>query len=404
MPNFFSDIFGMIRRKLTRTVPNRFVFTSFMGHYSDSPKYISERLHELSPDSEIVWLVSDKYKSLVPHYAKAVDINSKEAICYSNSARAWIDNVYGINKSYEPQSDSRFARLKRRIYVSLMRKRSQDFFTTWHGTPLKRMGGDQVGCVTYGFYCPDSHMILGNRFTLDIMDRLTYGAFDMQLLGCPRNDAMFMTEAERAAVKEKLGLPMDKKIVLFAPTFRQDSADIHNTNVMRSGVNQMNELDFSAFFDALKEKFGADFALVCRFHYHVAEAVDFDALEKKYNGLIINGNKHDDMAEYLACTDVLLTDASSCMFDFALSGKPCFIYFPDIDAYRDVERGFYRDPSELPFPVSQSADGLIDLIRGFDNDAYSRGVQQMLDSFGYVDDRDSSSRVAEYILKRCLKK
>ncbi|MBR5242175.1 MAG: CDP-glycerol glycerophosphotransferase family protein [Clostridia bacterium] len=379
---------------------NRIVFTSFDGHYSDSPKYISEKIHELSPDTEIVWLVSERYASLVPDYAKCVDINSREARKYVRTARALVDNVYW-RKVYVRKSNSPLSRIAAKIFGVLAYRKRQICFTTWHGTPLKRMGRDQIGDTTVGFTAPNAVMLLGNKFTLDIMRRLTFDAMDMRLIGCPRNDILFSDEEQRRAVKARLGLPLDKRVVLYAPTFRTDSADLENKNVLRSGVNQVNDIDFDALFSALSERFGADFVFVCRFHYHVEKMVDFAALSEKYPGKIINGNLHDDMAEYLAATDVLITDASSCMFDFALTGRPTFLLFPDIDYYQSTERGFYLDPASLPFPLSKSARDMISDILEFNNEDYKTKTDAMLSELGYVDDKNSSERVARFILERC---
>ena len=333
--SLFSKIgyaFDFVRNKFSGVKKNRIVFTSFDGHYSDSPKYISEKIHEISPETEIVWLVSEKYKNLLPDYVTAVDIESKSAKKYIRTAAALVDNVYW-RKVYFRTDNGFLSRLTSKVFRFFAYRKNQLCFTTWHGTPLKRMGRDQIGDKTVGFDCPNATMILGNKFTLNIMKRLTFGEMEMKLIGCPRNDVLFSDAEMRLEIKEKLGLPKDKKVVLYAPTFRTDTTDINDKNVYRSGINQINEIDFDALFKTLSDKFGGEFVFICRFHYHVEKMVDFAAFEEKYPGKIINGNLHDDMAEYLAATDVLITDASSCMFDFALTGKPCFLLFPDVDRY-----------------------------------------------------------------------
>ena len=400
MSNLIRDTFGFLTDKFKRINKNRIVFTSFGGHYSDSPKYISESLHRISPNTEIVWLVNEKYINLVPDYALALDIASPEAKKYYKSARAVVDNVYG-EKSYTLTDNTLIARLKHKLYSALVKQRGQSLFTTWHGTPLKRMGKDQVGSRVCGFTCPNATMILGNKFTLDIMERLTFGAIDMKLMGCPRNDILFAGEEKRNEIRQKLGIPENKKVVIYAPTFRTDSVDINNKNVLRSGINQINEMDFDALFKTLSDKFGGEFVFICRFHYHVEKMVDFDALGEKYGGKIINGNLHDDMAEYLAVADILITDASSSMFDFALTGRPCFLLFPDLDRYGSEERGFYIEIDKLPFPCSREFSKMLSDIRDFDEETYKNKVAAMLSDFGYVDDAYSSERVANYILERC---
>ena len=401
--SIFSYACSLIFDKFARIKRDRVVFTSFNGHYSDSPKYISEALHRLSPETEIVWLVSDKFKHLVPDYATCVDISSKETRKYTKSAVAFVDNVYW-REVYLRESDSFVSKLKGKVFSSLIKQKKRHYFTTWHGTPLKRMGRDQIGNCVYDFVCPkNSHMLLGNQFTLDIMNHLTFDKMQMELIGCPRNDLLFASEQQKLEIKKRLGLPEDKKIILFAPTFRNDGHDTENKNVLKSGVNQMNEIDFDRLFDTLSKKFGGDFALVCRFHYHVESMIDFDELSKKSGGRIINGNLHDDMAEYLAACDVLLTDASSCMFDYALTKQPCFLFFPDLEHYKNKERGFYLDTDTLPFPCSIDFEGLCGDILSFDSAEYEKNIDKMLSSLGFVDDESSSERVAKYIIEKALK-
>ncbi len=386
-------------QKLLPVHRGRVLFTSFDGHYSDNPKYISQALHALKPDAEIVWLVKQPYRALLPDYVKAVDINNRWAtLWYRGTARAIVDNVYG-KKADQRTANSRGAKLKFAVNGWLKNKRRQHVFTTWHGTPLKRMGRDQVGCEVRDFSCPRTTMLLGNRYTLDIMQRLTFNKIRMELIGTPRNDVLFGTPEQAEVLKAKLGLPQNKKILLFAPTFRSDGDGIGDRNIQRSGLSQLEAMDFNALFHTLSERFGGDWALVCRFHYHVEQQVDWEQLQRDYPEQIINGNAHDDMAEYLACADALLTDASSAMFDFALTDKPCFLFFPDLLYYAEHERGFYTPPEQLPFPAAVTFPELLDCIAAFDSAAYTRQIATLLHDYGYVDDKDSSERIARYVLE-----
>ncbi len=395
---FVKNTAALARQRLAPIHPQRLVFTSFGGHYSDNPKYISQKIHELAPEKEIVWLVKNQYRDLLPDYVTAADIdNAAEATAYRGSARILVDNVYG-EKCTQLDTNGASASLLFRLNSLLRNKRGQDVVTTWHGTPLKCMGRDQVGSHILKFSCPHTTMALGNRYTLDIMQHLTFDKINMELLGTPRNDLLFASQEQRDQIKARLGLPMDKRVLLFAPTFRSDSDGLHDKNVARSGLNQLQAMRPEELFRALTDRFGGDWVLVCRFHYHVEALVDWEALQDAYPGQIINGNLHDDMAEYLACTDLLLTDASSCMFDFALTKKPCLLLFPDLEYYKTRERGFYTPIEQLPFPTATDFDGLLDAVRTFDTAAYTDGVERMLNDYGYVDDADSSERIAKYIL------
>ncbi len=384
-------------RKVLPVKKNRILFTSFNGHYSDNPKYISKKIHELDPSYELVWLVNQQYMSDLPDYVTAVDINDERMVYhYRGTARAIVDNVYGGREDYLAQ-DSLLRKVLFRIWGFLKNKRKQTVFTTWHGTPLKCMGRDQIGSNLLDFSCPGTRMILGNRYTLDIMSHLTFGKIPMELLGTPRNDILFSAREDARRIKENLGLPLDKKIILYAPTFRSDG-EVMNTNIRRSGLDQIGQMDPQRLFETLNERFGGEWTLVCRFHYHVEAQVDWDQLEKEYPGSFINGNKNDDMAQYLACADLLLTDASSSMYDFALTGRPCLLYFPDLENYANKERGFYTPIETLPFPVAVEFEQLLCKIRDFDEIRYHGDIHRMFHDYGFVDDRNSSERIAEYIL------
>ena len=113
---------------------------------------------------------------------------------------------------------------------------------------------------------------------------------------------------------------------------------------------------------------------------------------------LINGNIGDDMAEYLACTDILITDYSSSMFDFALTGKPCFLFAPDREHYEKKERGFYLDYDSLPFPISYTNEELIKNIQKFDDAAYRERVLRFLEEIGNVEDGKASERIAQCIV------
>lgn len=392
-----SEIKNYTKRRFMRVERGLWVFTSFGGHYSDNPKYISQKLHEICPETRIVWLVKKEYIDLLPEYVQGVDIGSPEANVYRGRAQVVVDNVYG-DRAFSRMSNSFTDKVKARAFRFLNGKKTQKTYTTWHGTPLKRMGRDQIGNEVYDFSCPHTTMMLGNKFTLDIMQHLTFDKIKMELIGTPRNDILFADENAALKMREKLGLPTDKKLLLYAPTFRNDGKDTEGKNLQRSGLDQLNEIDFDRLFKTLSEKFGGEWAFVCRFHYHVAKMVDWDGLNAKYEGRFINGNLHDDMSEYMLCADILMTDASSCMFDYSVTKKPCFIYFPDLDNYKNKERGFYIDVEELPYPLAVSFEELDRNIKCFDDEAYKAKTDEMLKKFGFVDDEGSSERIVRFIL------
>lgn len=396
MKQSFKNIIKALIYKFSKVRKKRLVFSSLDGHYSDSPRYISEKIHELDSSYEIIWLLKPEYAKELPEYIKWYDINTIMADRVRGSASALIDNVY-CNRSFTMMDNSIGNRVKSKVFKFLYTKEKQPGFTTWHATPLKCVGRDQIGNETIqDFVCPNVTMILGNQYSIDILNHTTFYKLNMKLLGTPRNDILFKNNLDE--IKEKLGLPKEKKIILFAPTFRNDGRDVEGKNIKRSGINQIEEINFEKLFRALNDKFGGDWIFVCRFHYHVASMVDWKELETRYSGKIVNGNECDEMANYLICADILITDASSCAFDFSLTQKPCFLFFPDYQYYKTKERGFYIDIEKLPFPLSCTFEKLLDDVSKFDTEQYQTNLRKMLVDMGYVDDENSSVRVGRYIL------
>lgn len=392
----------LVKKIIIKLIPvkkNRIVFTSFNGHYSDSPKYICEKMHELNESLELIWLVEEKFKDLLPKYVKSAKYGTREALYYYASAQIIVDNVYGEKETYLYDMAKREI-LKYKFYTFLNKKNKQRVYTTWHGIPIKKMGRDHVGLrKIYDFGCPNTTMILGSKYTLDIMKHLTFGKIKMQLInGSPRNDILYNKKLTFInEIKTKLGLPLDKKILLFAPTFRTESGSFEK-NVKRSGIEQLNKMDFERLFNLLSNKFGGDWALVCRFHYHVEKLVDWETLKEKFGNRIINGNQNDDMAEYLLCTDVLVSDISSCIFDFAVTKKPIFCFFPDYQFYRDEERGLYIDTEDFPYKVAKEFDELAYDIESFNKDEYEMKLKKFINQYGSGDEKNSSLEIAKFIL------
>ena len=397
--SFIKQFLGLFIYKIVPIKRNRFVFTSFNGHYSDNTKAISVKLHEMDATAEIVWLLSDQYKKDVPDYVKAVSINSLKAYWYRGTATAQVDNIYGFRAQFK-MNESRASEMKMRLRAFLTNKKKQPIYATMHGTPLKKLGRDQIGNTVLDMFCSDSYLLVGDQLTADVLKRVTFDKMPITVIGAPRNDVLFVDNSE---AKAKLGFSKEQKILLFAPTFRNDGKDVEGKNIYRSGLNQIEEMNFEKLFQTMSNVFGGEWIMVCRFHYHVADMVDWDSLDQKYPGRFINGNKNDDMADYLAATDVLLTDSSSCMFDFAHTKKPCFVYFPDLDNYRNKERGFYMEIESLPFPVAVDFSTLIENINSFNQDEYSINVDKMLQDIGTGNDGLASQRAVEYIFKNSKK-
>ncbi len=360
------------------------LFRSFFGQYNDNPKYISEELHRQYPDLNIVWAIRDGKSEEFPSYVKTVELNSKKYSYYCARAQIVVDNYSGCRSSFVTKKSP----LKELLVKFRVRKRKNQLnISTWHGTPLKHIAMDEpMYRESYAKpYLNTDILIAGNEVTAKAYKTALCWEKPVMMCGTPRNDILFNFDSD--TLKKKLGLPSDKKIVLFAPTYRSD--------VYMSGIVQIKQMELDRLFSALSERFGGEWAFIFRSHNMVMEAVENS--RKAFDARIINGNLNPDMAEYLAVSDVLITDYSSSMFDFMLKKQPCFLLTPDLDNYRNSERGFYFDIESTPFSFSENFEDLIQNICEFDAADYDKKSMEFLDRIGNTEQGTASKSIVKEI-------
>lgn len=387
---FFAKTIINLHRPI---IKNTVLFRSFYGQYNDNPKYISEELHRRAPNVNIVWTIRDGQETDFPDYVKLVKLDSSEYIKYIARAEVVVDNYTGCRSSIATSKN-----LVRRIIFKLASKKRKGQFnlSTWHGTPIKHIALDEPKYKNLKFvkayYATD--VILSDSRSTSNAFRTAFKWKDKPLIECgvPRND-IFFKKAEQN-LRQKLGLPEDKKIILFAPTFRE--------SVQMSGLQQIKDLNIKNLLNTLSEKFGGEWCFVFRSHVNVmASVLTGGALD---NQLILNGNTHPDMAEYLASIDVLLTDYSGSMFDFIHSKKPCFLYVPDLDLYKNKERGFYFDIEETPFDICQDESSLNKAIKEFEIEEYLSKCEAFAEKMGKFDKGEASKVSVDLILQNIKKR
>lgn len=403
MIKVFKKIFNKLLREIIfilepMVVPKkgRIYFSSFGGRYSDSPKQIAQLYAIKHPQSEISFSVDKRHLQFTEPYVNPIIAGSWKDAWYKCTANVLVDNGYGGKSIWLHDNNKKSLRKFRREYKRKY-KRDQTLITTWHGTPLKRMGIDAAGSTIIDFDCPNTIMVLGNRFTSEVMKRLTFDKIPMKLIGTPRNDPLCnLSISTNENLKRRMGLPLEKKILLYAPTFRDANGEGSKPDIRRSGLDQIEQIDLYELINTLSNRFGGEWILVLRFHNYVDEKIDWNHLNNLYGEKIINGNKWDDMVDYLSVCDALLTDASSCMFDMGLTNKPCFLFFPDVDRYTR-ERGLYFKWEDIPFPLADNFELLLWNINNFDEFKYNQKRTRFLEAIGNVDDGHATERVCDFI-------
>jgi len=282
-------------------------------------------------------------------------------------------------------------------------REGQVYVQTWHGTPLKRFGCDAPAAP--GVSARDTAArarrwkLSGSRFTYFLsqspfaseklasafgMDAEAAAAVMLEL-GYPRNDFLCTHSAsDIARIKSGLDLPDGKRVVLYAPTWRDDQRE--------PGLGYTLELGLD--FDRLRRELGDDHVILFRAHFKIAQAFDF----ARYDGFVRDVSGMDDVNELYVISDVLVTDYSSVFFDYGNLERPVVFYMYDLDHYADDLRGFYMDLKELPGPIVRSQDGLASAIRSASDIPLERR-RAFRERYAPRDDGTASERVLDRIFK-----
>ncbi|QBO36594.1 CDP-glycerol glycerophosphotransferase family protein [Periweissella cryptocerci] len=248
----------------------------------------------------------------------------------------------------------------------------QLYAQTWHGTPLKKLGVDMArvqmpGTDTLKYknnftneVAKWNALISPNRYSSDIFRRAFNFNGEMLEIGYPRNDKLFMDDnpTQIAALKAKLQIPANKKVALYAPTWRDNQ------------FANIGEYTFELPFDLaqLRAQLGDEYVLVTRMHYLIANQLDFTG----YEDFVINASDYSDISDLYLVSDVLITDYSSVFFDYAILNRPVIFYAYDIDAYGEELRGFYMDyQTDLPGTIIKDTTALISELQQLSTNGFA---------------------------------
>ncbi len=357
-----------------KALENKVVFSNFSGKcYGDSPKYISERLHEMMPNVSIVWLQNENYQWDAPCYVKKVKWRSKEMFRELMTAKVWINS--------------------HTFPVWAKKRKDQYYLNTWHGSfTLKKLEGDAEDKFDYMYrvnYRYNSSIvdtyISNSRWLSDIFRRAFGYRGKIVECGYPRSDVFFRDRMPYLnKVKKTFGLDDQTQILLYAPTFR-NTADA-----------QWLSLDFIKLRKALEKYSSQKWAILVRLH-PVMKHLNGEFLGNKEG--IADATTYPDIQELVMASDLLVSDYSSVLFDMALAGRPGLIYASDIDEYIN-ERGFYFDLRDLPFPVADSTERLIDNIVSFDRVKYRTNLDNFMEKIGVKENGNATDYCVNLICEQ----
>lgn len=353
---------------------------SFFGkNYSDSPKYIYEYLSKNYPGKyRFIWVIDKKGTDIPYKHTKVKRFSYRYAYYLARSK-------YYVFNSRQPE---------------WVRKRKGNvFLQTWHGTPLKKLVFDQedVSSATPRYKAQVykqsrawDYLIAANYFSSEVFKRCFMFNKVMLETGYPRNDILHAKDRDLIAkkIREKLHIPMDKKTILYAPTWRDDE------------FYGKGEYKFKLQLDLqrMKAELGDEYVILLRTHYFIADSLDVTGVED----FAYNLSKYDDISELYLISDILITDYSSVFFDYANLKRPMLFFTYDLEKYRDVLRGFYIDiEEELPGPLLFTTEEIIDGIKNIDTITakYSKRYDEFYEKFCGIEDGNASEKVAKAVFQ-----
>lgn len=358
----------------------RILFVAFHGRgVVDSPKALYEymRSHDEYKDYDLIFTLNKPVDGI-----KSVKYRSLEFLKAAATSKYWFFNC--------------------KMPGFLYKKNNQIYLQTWHGTPLKRLGHDIIVDKDQKIsrsglsqdkrnkeYDVDSarynYMISPNAFSTGCFESAFNVKRDKLIeTGYPRNDFLTnVTPDEITAIKKKYNVPEGKKVIFYAPTFRDNA---YNTE----GYTFKLEVDFRKWKDIL----GDEYVVLFKPHYLIVT----DFKEEPYTkGFVKFIDANADINELYVISDMLITDYSSVFFDYAILNRPIYFYMYDIDEYEGMLRGFYLNVYEdLPGKIYKEEESMLKAIKReeFDKDA----MELFRERFSYLEDGNATKRVLDIVL------
>ena len=357
------------------------LFESNLGrNYTGSPRAIYEEMVSLGLDKEYrCYFILEKPETIIPGSGQTVKRTRLKYFYLFAVAGVWVCDT--------------------RLPKYIIKRPECTYIQTWHGTPLKKLALDmdnvhmagEKGIDNYkkNFYDNTQtwdYLLSQNHFSSEIFRRAFAFSKEMLEIGYPRNDVLFAKNNTKdiTELKKRLGVPLDKRVILYAPTWRDNE-------FYGKGKYKFNPpLDFNA----LRESIGEDTVMIVKYHYLVMDQIDWTP----YKGFIYSCDLSYDIADLYLISDMMITDYSSVMFDYSLLKRPMLFFCYDLEEYKDTLRGFYFDfLAEAPGPVTQTTEELIASIKNYDPEIYREKQEAFYHKYNHADDGKASRKVVELI-------
>jgi CDP-glycerol glycerophosphotransferase len=351
----------------------RIAFHSYDGRFSDSPRTLYEAISRAGYRDELVWTAHPVQRQFFPSEVVTVGVGSAECVAALQEADLVIANNH-LDFEWEKKPGA--------IYLQ-----------TWHGTPLKRIHWDVL-------WAPEGRLdrlsrdvarwdwlLSPNRASTARLRNAFRFAGEVLQTGYPRNDVLSSSAAStvRSRVRAELDIPEGTVAVLYAPTWRDDVVFDESVAVLADALK---------LEDALSA-LGTGYCVLRRLHYMVA-----DRWESVDHPQVRDVSYYPEISDLYLAADVLITDYSSAMFDFAITGKPILLHSHDLADYRDRLRGFYFDLTvDPPGPMLESVDDVTSALRDLPSvqDRWREAYARFRTRYGDLNDGHATERVLSHI-------
>lgn len=318
------------------------IFSAHSRKYNDSPRAIYEYMitRPEFKDYSFYWALDDTSVE-IPGNAFKIVPDTPEYFRTALKCKYWITCV-NIERSLK------FKR-KKCVYLN-----------TWHGIPIKTVGNMAEGRKDYDFSHIDYFCVSGD-YEIDLYKK-SFNVQPDQIIktGLPRNDALYKTTKEEVEeIKKRLGLPLDKKLILYAPTWR-DSKDGGKSYTIKP------PMDLAKWEKMLGEKY----ILLFRTHPYTNKLLGVE-----FNSFVRDYVNHPNINDLMKIADILISDYSATIFDYAILERPIISFAYDCDEYGE-ERGFAMDPkTEMPGGIVKTEDEVINRILDMDYEKEEAAVK-----------------------------
>ena len=314
---------------------NNLVLMNGHGYkYNDSPRAIYEKMLELgmAKKYKIVWALNDPESTIIPGKAKKIKMDTIEYFKTALKAKYWIACV-NIERGLQ------------------FKKKNQVYLNTWHGASVIYVGNAVGGRNDFHFE-HINYFCYNGEYERDFIKR-DFNVRDAALLptGYPRNDALYeATEETKIELRKKIGIPKDKKVILYAPTWRE-SEDGGNTYKLAPPIDWIK----------WERELGDNYVVLLRTHPYTTKLMNV-----KFNDFVRDCINYPQVNDLMIVADIMISDYSCILLDYAILEKPIICFGYDYEEYTARRGEYFNIDKTIPNGVLHTEDQVIKHIKTLD--------------------------------------